>query len=177
MSNRLALGLIMLAIVGRLIPHPDNFTPVAAVALFAGALLPGWRAAAVVLAVVVVSDFLLGFAPGLLSLGVYTGFMAGIGLGRWLGIERPWQTTAAVVSANSLTFFIITNFIVWALPHAHSDVNYAHTFDGLVECYVMALPFLRNALIGDVFWASLLFGLYGFGRTRLSAQSRLLAKI
>lgn len=170
MMNRLALGLIMLAILGRLIPHPDNFTPVAAVALFAGAVLPGWRAAAVVLTALVMSDFLLGFAPSLLSLGVYAGFLAGLGLGRWLSRERSWRKTGAAALANSLAFFIITNFIVWALPHENGQINYSHTLDGLLECYVMALPFLRNAVAGDLFWTGLLFGLYGFSRARLPAR-------
>jgi hypothetical protein len=125
----------------------------------------------VVLAALVLSDLLLGFSPGLLSLGVYAGFLAGIGLGRWMGPDSSWLRKGATVISNTLAFFIITNFVVWALPVASGEVNYPHTAEGLLQCYVMALPFLRNAMTGDLFWAAMLFGLFGYGRTRFSAHS------
>ena len=105
----LFFALIALAIAGRLIPHPDNFTPVAAMALFAGALLPGWRASAAVLTALVVSDVLLGFAPDVFSVAVYAGFLASIALGRWLGAQRTVLKTASAAIGGSLIFFIITN--------------------------------------------------------------------
>lgn len=176
MTNRLAVGLILLAILGRLIPHPDNFTPVATVALFAGAMLPAWRAVSVVVAAVVVSDVLLGFAPSLLSLGVYAGLLAGMYLGRRLGTKCSWPKIGAATLTNSLAFFIISNFVVWALPHGYGEVNYPHTLDGFLACYVMALPFLGNAIAGDLFWTTMLFGLYGMSRTRLPARYSLSGK-
>ena len=171
-NNRLIFALIALAIIGRLIPHPDNFTPVAAVALFAGALLPGWRAAGLVLIVLAASDWLLGFAPGFLSLAVYAGFACGIALGHWLGSHRTWAKTGMAALGSSVLFFVITNFVVWAFPEVHEQVDYAQTWSGLVECYAMALPFLRNSIAGDLFWVAMLFGLYDFGRARMPAQSR-----
>ncbi len=165
-DNTLIFALIALAIAGRLIPHPDNFTPVAAMALFAGALLPGWRASAAVLTALVVSDVLLGFAPDVFSVAVYAGFLASIALGRWLGAQRTVLKTASAAIGGSLIFFIITNFSVWAMPEAHGGVNYDHGLTGLIDCYVAALPFLRNALAGDLFWAALLFGLHDFSRAR-----------
>jgi len=170
-DNKLIFALIALAIAGRLIPHPDNFTPVAAVALFAGALLPGWRACFAVLAALVVSDILLGFPPGVLSFGVYGGFLAAITLGRWLRTQRTWLKTGAATLGGSLIFFIITNFVVWAFPEAHGQVDYAQNLSGLVECYVQALPFLRNAIAGDLFWVAMLFGLYEFGQARLHTRT------
>jgi hypothetical protein len=52
-----------------------------------------------------------------------------------------------------LFFFATTNFAVWA-----SSGMYAHDLHGLIHCYVAALPFLQNTVIGDMFWATLLFG-------------------
>ena len=170
LKTRLIFGLIALAVIGRLIPHPDNFTPLAGMALFVGALLPGWRAAAVVLTALVVSDLLLGFPPDYASLAVYGCFLASIALGRWLagsGGGRTWMKTGFTALGGSLLFFIVTNFAVWLAPHAFNDTYYVHTWEGLVECYVMALPFLRNAIAGDLFWAALLFGLYDFGYARM----------
>ena len=170
LKTRLIFGLIVLAIIGRLIPHPDNFTPLAGMALFVGALLPGWRAAAAVLIALVVSDLLLGFLPDHASLAVYGCFLVSIALGRWLADSRggrTWMKTGFTALSGSLLFFIVTNFAVWLAPHAFNDTYYAHTWEGLMECYSMALPFLRNAIAGDLFWTALLFGLYDFGYTRI----------
>jgi hypothetical protein len=71
MRYGLILGLILLAVVGRLIPHPDNFTPIMAVALFAGATLSPRIAYVVPLAALVVSDLLLGFPLDSMALVVY----------------------------------------------------------------------------------------------------------
>lgn len=166
-NNTLVFALIALAIAGRLIPHPDNFTPVAAVALFAGALLPGWRACAAVLASLVISDLLLGFVPDTFSVAVYGGFLASIALGRWLGAQRTVLKTGLAAMGGSVIFFIITNFAVWLLYEKHGGVNYDQNLSGLIECYVAALPFLRNAMAGDLFWVALLFGLHDFGQARI----------
>src|SRR4051812_24421584 len=170
--DKLALGLVALAIAGRLIPHPDNFTPLAAIALFTGAVLPGWRSWAIIAAALFLSDLALGYLPDLLSLGVYAGLFAGGVLGRMLGSRRGWRRLAGAATANSIGFFIITNFVVWALPAGRSEVNYAHNIQGLMECYAMALPFFRNALAGDLFWTLLLFGAYGWTRNRLGGTVR-----
>jgi hypothetical protein len=55
-----------------------------------------------------------------------------------------------------LVFYLVTNFAGWLEPHS----LYAHTVDGLLQGYVMAIPFFRNSLAGDLFWTALLFGLY-----------------
>jgi len=50
-------------------------------------------------------------------------------------------------------FFVLTNFGVWAL-----GALYPKTLTGLTECYVVAIPFFRNALLSDLFYSALLFG-------------------
>jgi hypothetical protein len=156
MKYGLILGLILLAVVGRLIPHPDNFTPIMAVALFAGATLSTRIAYVVPLAALVASDLLLGYALDWMALVVYGCLLASVGLGQWLAKRRTWTKTGLAAVAGSLVFYLVTNFAVWVEPHG----LYAHTVDGLVQCYVMAIPFFRNSLAGDLFWTALLFGLY-----------------
>jgi hypothetical protein len=152
--------LIAIALVARLLPHPDNFTPVLAVALFAGATLPGALAVGVPLAAMLGSDLLMGEALTWTSAVVYGCFAAATLLGRWLGTKRTgtrsWTKTAGAALAGSLFFFVVTNFAVWLGLHA----LYPRTWEGLVECYAMAIPFFRNALAGDLFWTLALFGLY-----------------
>jgi hypothetical protein len=79
----------------------------------------------------------------------------------WLGTcVRSWQGVrgvAGVVGAGLIgetVFFVVTNFAVWAI---HSD-HYAHTAAGLTECYVLALPFFRNSLLGMAIYSGALFG-------------------
>lgn len=168
MRYGLIFGLIVLAVVGRLMPHPDNFTPVMAVALFAGATLPGAVAYALPLAALVASDLLLGFPIDWLSAVVYASFLASVGLGQWLGKRRTWPRTGVATVSGSLLFFAVTNFAAWLGPHG----LYAHTVEGLMQSYAMALPFFQNSLAGDLFWSMVLFLLYDLGRASMKQSLR-----
>jgi hypothetical protein len=169
MKYALVLGLIALAVIGRLIPHPDNFTPVLAVALFAGALLPARLAYVVPLVAVALSDLFIGTPLDASSFAVYGALAASTGLGQWLGKRRTWGRTAGVAFVSSVLFFVVTNFAVWAM-----GVLYPRTLEGLAQCYVMAIPFFRNELAGTFFWTFVLFGIYEIARQRfprVSSQS------
>ena len=138
-KNALVWGLILLAVFARLIPHPANFTPIMAIALFAGALLPARLALVVPLAAIALSDLVLGHAFGAMTLVVLAALALGALLGRCLARNRTWTRTFGAALAGSIVFFVLTNFAVWALPGAHA--MYPLTIAGLVECYVMAIPF------------------------------------
>jgi hypothetical protein len=58
---------------------------------------------------------------------------------------------------SSILFFVITNFGVWLTG---GGWFYPRTWQGLVECYVMAIPFFRNTLAGDLVFTGVLFGLF-----------------
>jgi hypothetical protein len=156
--------LILLAAACRLLPHPMNFTPVLAVALFGGATLPRRLALAVPLGAMVLSDLALGYGFGTMNLVVYACFLAAVGLGWWLREKRTPGRTLGAALAGSLLFFVVTNFWVWLGPMMPPPYDYPPTFAGLVKCYVMALPFLRNSLAGDVCWTLGLFTLYDLAR-------------
>jgi len=156
----MAYWLIALATLCRLIPHPPNFTPVLAVALFGGAMLPRRIALAVPLVAMAVSDVALGYPFGWMHLVVYGCFLAGVGLGRLLGVRSTWRRRIPAALTGSVIFFVVTNFAVWLDPSSF----YERTFEGLVGCYVMALPFFRNSLLGDLFWSVSLFGLHDLAR-------------
>ena len=166
MRYGLAIGLILLAVAGRLIPHPDNFTPIMAVALFAGATLSPRIAYVVPLAALMVSDLVLGFPLDSMALVVYGCLFASVAIGHWLAKRRTWTRTGFAAVAGSLVFYLVTNFAGWLQPHS----LYAHTVDGLLQGYVMAIPFFRNSLAGDLFWTALLFGLYEVGYSWLKSS-------
>lgn len=156
----LAIALISLAVVARTIPHPPNFTPVLAVALFGGATLRPGLGYAVPIAAMLLSDFVMEHRFSWMTLVVYACMAAGVALGAWLRTRRTWGRTALAAASGSLLFFIVTNFAVWASPRS----MYAPTLEGLVQCYVLALPFFRNGLAGDLFWTAFLFGVFEASR-------------
>ncbi|HEY6863514.1 MAG TPA: DUF6580 family putative transport protein [Burkholderiales bacterium] len=165
MKHGLVVLLIVMALAGRLLPHPDNFTPVLAIALFGGAMLPGAAAFAVPVTALFLSDLALGNSFGWMTAVVYGAFLAGTGIGRWLATQRTWTRTGFAAVGGSLLFYLVTNFAVWALPGNHAPL-YPPTLDGLAESYWMGLPFLRNGLAGDLFWTAVLFGAFDLVRSR-----------
>jgi uncharacterized protein DUF6580 len=165
MKQGLVIVLIVMALAGRVLPHPDNFTPVLAVALFGGAMLTGAAAFLVPVAALFLSDLALGNSFGWMTAVVYGAFVAAAGIGRWLGPRRTWTRTAFAALGGSLFFYLVTNFAVWALPGNHAPL-YPPTLDGLAESYWMGLPFLRNGLAGDLFWTAVLFGAFDLVRSR-----------
>jgi hypothetical protein len=166
----LAMGLVGLDVVARLAPHAPNFTPVAASALFAGAVLRSRTLAlAVPLVAMPVSDLILGGYDWGVMVVVYAALALPALLGRW-GRARGAIVLAPLALSASLFFFATTNLAVWAFSGM-----YTHDFAGLMHCYVAALPFLQNTLIGDMFWTTLLFG--GWWIARLVADFSPIAPI
>lgn len=160
---------ILIAAAFRLVPHPMNMSPIAAMALFAGAELTGRRwAVAIPLAAMLLSDALIGFHS--LMPAVYGAFALTVFLGRGLlRSDSPRASTYAAASvASSLAFFGITNFAVW---FEGSGVVYPATASGLAACYVAGLPFLQNALVGDLLFTGVLFGTWRLAVPHLSRVS------
>jgi hypothetical protein len=167
------LTLVLVAAGSRLLPHPPNVTPLAAVALFGGATLPRrWLALVVPLAALLLSDLLLqltylagwqpswGFYQG--QWVVYTCFLITAAIGQLIRRRHHALTIALATVAGSLVFFLATNAAVWA-----SGLLYPRTLQGLLLCYEMALPFLRNSLIGDLAYSAILFGALALAEARI----------
>ncbi len=152
-------GMIVAAALSRILPHPPNFAPINAIALFAGAYLADRKlfAFAVPLCAMLLSDTVLemltgwGFHSGM---WVVYGTMTLITVLGLRFIQKPsLLTVGATTLAASVLFFVLTNCAVWA-----SSGMYAHTFAGLQTCFVAALPFFQNSLLGDMFYSTVLFG-------------------
>lgn len=149
----LVLVLIAIGIAMRLVPHPANVAPIAALALFSGAALKKKYAIIIPLSAMILSDALIGFHATI----PYTwGSFALIGVLGWR-LQRRWTPVriGGMALAGSVLFFAVTNFGVWA-----STSLYPKTVEGLAMCFVAALPFFRNTVAGDLFYAALFFGLY-----------------
>ena len=146
------LGAIAAAAVLRLVPHPPNFTPIGAIALFGGAYLHQRGLAFVApIAALLLSDLVLGFYPELLF--VYVGVVLTVGIGIVLARRKSVPGIAIAAIASSVLFFAVTNFGVWLVMD-----YYPKTLAGLGACYAAAIPFFQNSLAGDLFYTALLFG-------------------
>lgn len=152
------ITLILLAAFSRLLPHPPNFAPVTALALFGGVYLDRKQTFLIPMVAMLLSDFFLGFHSGMPF--VYGSFILMGFIGLWLRSHKGLAAAAGATLAGSVLFFVITNFGVWLIQEA----TYPHSFAGLVECYAAAIPFFRNTLLGDIGYVGVLFGAYELAR-------------
>ncbi len=149
-------GIVLFAAMMRLLPHYPNFTPVAAIALFGGAHFgKRWLAFFIPLAALFISDLFLGFHG--MMLPVYLSFALVVLLGTLMknNIRIPGVIGGAL-AASSL-FFLITNFAVWA-----GSPFYAQSVQGLISCYIAAIPFFHTSILGDLFYSGVFFGGFYF---------------
>jgi|HubBroStandDraft_2_1064218.scaffolds.fasta_scaffold199635_1 hypothetical protein len=154
--KRLWVGMVLLGACARLVPHPWNFTPMIAIGLFAGshARKASTSVVATLLALVV-SDALLGFYSGFWY--VYAAALMPVLFGRLIRSRsrRGAGAIAGAALASSLSFFLITNFMVWA-----TGGLYPHTIAGISACYLAGIPFYQNQVLGDAFYTVAIFGGY-----------------
>jgi hypothetical protein len=170
----LALVMTILSGLARLLPHPPNFTPVGSMSLFAGARLNGWMAYLVPLAIMLVSDPLVGMVFGTKgytrsSVFVYGSFLISVWIGRQLRKSENWMKIGAAAFLCSLQFYLITNFGLWAIGGGRF---YPQTMAGLADCYIAALPFWGRTLAGDLTFTAVMFGLYAWLSRRVAPAER-----
>jgi len=154
MAARFMVPILMVLITAssRLIPHPWNFTPITALALFGGVYFSDRRwAFCVPLAAMFLSDSVLGFHFCMPY--VYGAVALNVCIGHCLRRRCTFLPLAVATLASGLLFFVVTNFGAWMTMGL-----YPMTLNGLASCYVAALPFLRNSLAGDVVYTALIFG-------------------
>ena len=149
----LGIALVLVGAILRLLPHPENFTPVTAIALFSGVVLSPSIALTVPLLVMIATDMIIGPHP--LFLLTWGSFFAvsliGVAIKKNIRVGRIFLGTLS----GSLLFFIVTNLGVFL-----SQNMYPKNFLGFFQCYWMALPFFRNSLAGDLFFSAVLFGVF-----------------
>lgn len=167
--------MIVLAALSRLIPHPDNVTPVGAMALFGGAYFSRKYLAFIVpLLAMWLSDLVLNntlyahYYDGFVWMGniwVYTAILL-IGLIGMTLLKKVKVKNVVIASvAGSVLFFLLTNFGTWAGPYS----MFPKTPGGLLSTYVAGLPFFRAGLLGDLVYCGVLFGGFEWAKSNWSA--------
>ena len=158
------LSVIITAGALRLLPHWPNFTPIAAMALFAGTYVDKKQFAfAIPIATMFLSDAILGFHASMPA--VYLSFAITVLLGMSIRKKVNAGSVFAASLSDSVIFFIITNFSAWL-----ASPVYAHTLPGLMECYIAGLAFFRdttngfsffmNDILGSLFFSAVFYGAF-----------------
>ena len=146
------LSAIAAAAALRLVPHPPNFSPIDAMALFSGAYFARRSIAlAAPLGALLLSDLVLGFYPGMLF--QYAAVVVIVLLGSLALSRKGALRIAGAAVASSVLFFAISNFGVWL-----ATGMYPQTVSGLGACYAAAIPFFQTTVMGDLFYTAILFG-------------------
>ncbi len=171
MKGKSSLGIICLfifvAALSRILPHPPNFTAVGAMALFGAYYFKNkaWSFAIPILALwfsdIILNNIVYSQAGDTFTLfnagmiWVYGAFIAMILFG--IFFLKKVNLSRLLISGVSvgIIFFLISNFGVWA-----TSSMYPKTGAGLIACYTAGLAFLRNSLIGNIFYVTLFFGAY-----------------
>ena len=165
-DKKISAIMIGLGACARLAPHPWNFTPIVAIGLYSGSKSAKVRTGILVtLFALLLSDAVLGFYRGMWY--VYVAWLVPVLFGRWLRARESAGNITMAAAASSLSFFLITNFMVWAAGH-----RYPHTLSGLAACYAAGIPFYRNQLLGDAFYTFALFGGHALIRRAIQPEQK-----
>jgi hypothetical protein len=152
-TRLITLSIIVFSIaLFRLLPHPPNVSPVAAMALFGGVYFADRRLAFLVpFAALLLSDLLIGLHNTMLY--VYAGFALTVLAGFYIRSKLSATRIAAAAVFSSALFFGLTNFGVWL-----TSGMYPATASGLMQAYVAGIPFLQSSLLGNLAFTALMFG-------------------
>ena len=143
------LAIFLLILISRVVPHPPNFTPIIALSFYIPALL-GIRYLPALIVSFALTDLFIGFhGTALFTWGsvLFIGFLS-----KYFIKNIISRITGALVGA--CIFYVITNFGVWSLG------IYGYTIDGIITCYVLAIPFFAYSLISTFIFSSIIEGVY-----------------
>lgn len=146
-------GLIGVGVAGRLLPHLPNATPITAITLAAHKHVGRTWSLVIPMAAMILSDMVIGFYDWKIMISVYVSFILIAVLSRSVRKSSGPLTILAIAVAASVLFFLVTNSAVWFF-----SPWYEKSISGLFYCYMLGAPFLRNMLLGDIVYTTVLLG-------------------
>ena len=147
------ISLIVILAFARLIPHPPNFTPIIAVAIISGYFFKNINLSLLILlAAMLISDLFIGFYENVIF--VYASLLLITFVFHKISNKINFKNLFIYGFAGSLIFFAVSNFGVWALgsPGVY-DIAYEKSLSGLIECYILAIPFFGNTFLSTLIFA------------------------
>ena len=155
---------IAIATIIHLLPHPFGVSSVGATALYAGAFGSRRTAWMVPLIPLILGAIIFGFYDATVMAFVFAGYGLATLAGRWfLNQDRRHGRYIAAIATGAFIFYLVSNFAIWLVGY------YPPTVAGLVECYLMGLPYLGQAMLADAAFCFILFGAHRVTGRRRSA--------
>ena len=147
------ISLILILAFARLIPHPPNFTPIIAVAIVSGYFFKNLNLSILTLLIaMLISDLFIGFYENMIF--VYVSLLLITFVFYKIAIKINFKNLFIYGFVGSLIFFIVSNFGVWALGSPGvNDIAYDKSLNGLLECYILAIPFFGNTFLSTIIFA------------------------
>ena len=147
------ISLILILAFARLIPHPPNFTPIIAVAIVSGYFFKNINLSLLTLLIaMLISDLFIGFYENVIF--VYASLLLITFVFHKISNKINFKNLFIYGFAGSLIFFAVSNLGVWALgsPGVY-DIAYEKSLSGLIECYILAIPFFGNTFLSTLIFA------------------------
>ena len=147
------ISLILILVFARLIPHPPNFTPIIAAAIVSGYFFKNINLSLLTLLIaMLISDLFIGFYENVIF--VYASLLLITFVFHKISNKINFKNLFIYGFAGSLIFFAVSNLGVWALgsPGVY-DIAYERNLSGLIECYILAIPFFGNTFLSTVIFA------------------------
>ena len=164
------IALILILALARLIPHPPNFTPIIAVAIMSGYFFKNINLSFLTLVVaMLIGDLFIGFYENMIF--VYASLLLITFVFYKISNKINFKSLFIYGFVGSLIFFIVSNFGVWALgsPGVY-DIAYEKSLSGLIQCYILAIPFFGNTFLSTVIFSYPAIFFYKSLTTRSSAR-------
>ena len=164
------ISLIIILAFARLIPHPPNFTPIIAVAIISGYFFKNFNLSVLILlAAMLISDLFIGFYENVFF--VYASLLLITFIFHKISKKINFKNLFIFGFAGSLIFFIISNFGVWILGSPGVDnLPYDKNLNGLIECYILAIPFFGNTFLSTLIFSYPAIFIYRSLAARSSAR-------
>ena len=141
------IGLIFILALSRLMPHPDNFTPIIALAIMSSYFFRNINFSyAIMLFSMLLADFFIGFYSHMLF--VYSSLFLIVLIFFKISKKINYKNLFIFSFFGSVIFFLISNFGVWLVGNL-----YERNINGLIECYFMAIPFFKNTIISTLIFS------------------------
>jgi hypothetical protein len=145
---------VAVAVLSRFIPHYPNMTAVGALAVYSGfAGRPRWMGFGFVMTALLFTDWILGFHNTMFytyGAWILVSVVSSFGLRQF-----SWVKLMGMGLLSASVFFVISNFGFWM-----TGILYPKTAQGLLECYLAAVPFFENQLVGDIAFSLGLFAVH-----------------
>lgn len=146
---------VVFCAASRLVKHPYNFTPIVALSVFTGSYIRNKWWAVLLIGAMVLSDYFIGFYDWRLMFFVYFSIALSYFIAVIINKRQILKTMLMASTLASISFFVITNFSVWVLTGWYSK-----DWQGLANCYILALPFFKNSFLGDIIYSLVFFSCY-----------------